>query len=140
MKALTKQLPGRSQKAVRKLVERLGIKRQVPANWRPIGSERMNRGLLVRKVTDTGNPKKDWKRVDVIEWESVHGPIPQGMELMVKDASRQRTMDNLGLFTKASNWERVKAKNMPREILELCQLRARIEREVERLSRQQQAE
>jgi len=109
----------------------------VPKFVRPIGSERMGRGHLIRKVTNTGQPKKDWKRVEVIEWEAVHGPLPPGMELMVNYASKPRTMDNLGLFTKAAHWERVAAKTPPPEVLELCQLRAKIEREVQRLSQQQ---
>lgn len=82
VKSLMQQLPGRSEKAIRELAARLGLKRQVPANWRPIGSERMDRGYLVRKVTDTGNPKKDWKRVDVIEWEAINGPVPPEMVLV----------------------------------------------------------
>ncbi|CAN7504892.1 HNH endonuclease [Acidovorax sp. LjRoot74] len=82
VKSLMQLLPGRSEKAIRNLAASHGLKRQVPANWRPIGAERMDRGYLIRKVTDTGNPKKDWKRVDVIEWETIHGPVPPGMVLV----------------------------------------------------------
>lgn len=132
-------LVGRTPRAVHLLARELQVNKVVhaPRFVRPIGSERMDRGHLIRKVTNTGRPKKDWKRVEVIEWEAVHGPIPPGMELMVKDASKPRTMDNLGLFTKADHWERVAAKTPPPEVLELCQLRARIEREVKRLSQLQ---
>lgn len=86
VRALAQQLPGKSEKAIRDLAARLGLTRQVPANWRPIGAERMDRGYLIRKVTDTGNPKKDWKRVDVIEWEAINGPVPPGM-ILVRERS-----------------------------------------------------
>ena len=48
----------------------------------PLGAERMNRGYLVRKVAETGIRKNDWKRVDRIEWEAMHGPIPEGYVLL----------------------------------------------------------
>lgn len=134
-------LPGRSVRSIRQKASELKLAKTVhaPKFVRPIGSERMDRGHLIRKVTNTGQPKKDWKRVEVIEWEALHGPIPPGMELMVKDSTKPRTQDNLGLYTKTAHWTRVRAKNVPRELLELYQLKARIEREVERLSRQQPA-
>jgi len=94
VKSLTQQLPGRSEKAIKKLAARLGLKRQVPANWRPIGAERMDRGYLIRKVTDSGNPKKDWKRVDVIEWEAINGPVPSGM-VLVQELSPISTLVHL---------------------------------------------
>ncbi|WP_313082618.1 hypothetical protein [Pulveribacter sp.] len=136
---LMPHLPGRTLKGIRQKAAEMEVGKLVhaPKFVRPIGSERMDRGHLIRKVTNTGQPKKDWKRVEVIEWEAVHGPIPPGMELMVKDASKPRTMDNLGLFTKADHWARVAAKTPPPEVLELYQLRARIVREVEWLSQQQ---
>ena len=132
VKVLKQQLPGRSEKAIRNLVARLGLKRQVPANWRPIGSERMNRGLLVRKVTDTGNPKADWKRVDMIEWEVVHGPIPAGKFLMLKDASKPRTLDNLALFSQLEHWERASVQRLPPELMQLVQLKGQITQAINR--------
>lgn len=132
VKALAQQLPGRSQKAIRKLAERLGLRREVPTSWRPIGSERMNRGLLVRKVTATGNPKADWKRVDVIEWEQVNGPIPPGKFLMLKDASKPRTLDNLALYSQTEHWERATAQRLPPEIMRLVQLKGQITQAINR--------
>lgn len=90
---------GRSGKAVRGLAKQLKIRKEVhaPKNWRPIGSERMDRGHLIRKVTDTGQPKKDWKRVDVIEWEAINGPVPNGMLLCLDRPGLPRTPENLVL-------------------------------------------
>lgn len=134
-------LPGRTARAIRQKAAEMKVGKLVhaPKFVRPIGSERMDRGHLIRKVTNTGQPKKDWKRVEVIEWEAVHGPIPQGMELMVKDASKPRTMDNLGLFSKADHWARVTVQRLPPEIVKLAQLKGQITQAIRRLEKRQAA-
>lgn len=48
----------------------------------PIGTERVYRGRRERKVAATGVRRLDWKRVEVIEWEAINGPIPEGMLLV----------------------------------------------------------
>ncbi|MGI4779826.1 MAG: hypothetical protein ACRYGA_17200 [Janthinobacterium lividum] len=112
---------GRSARAIRQRASALELKKVVhaPKNWRPIGSERMDRGHRVRKVTDTGQPKKDWKRIEVIEWEAIHGPIPTGHMLMVIDSSKPRTTDNLQLYTARSHLDRMTVNNQPPEIAAL---------------------
>lgn len=62
----------------------------------PIGTERAFRGYLLRKVSSTGIQIRDWKRVEVIEWEAIHGPVPQGM-VLVKQDRQPRTAENLKL-------------------------------------------
>ena len=120
--------------AIRRKAFTLGIKKIVPAprNWRPIGSERMDRGILIRKVTDTGQPKKDWKRVDVIEWEAVHGPIPEGYTLMLKDSSLPRTLENLALYTREEHWQRSSVQRLPPEAVVLVQLKGQITQAINR--------
>lgn len=54
-----------------------------PKNDRPIGAERISSKTLYRKISE-GNGKKDWKPVKNIVWESVHGPIPEGMIVTLK--------------------------------------------------------
>ena len=54
-------------------------------NRKPIGSERTTRdGYRLRKVAE---PNK-WAMVHVLNWEAVHGPIPQGHLLLFKDGDR----------------------------------------------------
>ncbi|MFC4922848.1 MULTISPECIES: hypothetical protein [Delftia] len=48
----------------------------------PIGTERISRGKIFRKVALTGVRRIDWKRVEVIEWEAINGPVPEGMVLI----------------------------------------------------------
>lgn len=54
----------------------------------PIGTEREIEGKIWRKVAMTGDRKTDWKRVEVIEWESINGKIPEGM-ILSRPASRR---------------------------------------------------
>lgn len=96
---------GRTERAVRQRAAILQVRpvSRPPTNWRPIGTERFDKdkGTMLRKVTDTGNPKKDWKRVEVIEWEALHGPIPRGKVLAIKLPGLPRTPENMILVTPA---------------------------------------
>ena len=137
------QLTGRNVPAIYRRAFDLGLKRPINSvrNWRPIGSERMDRGKLIRKVTDTGNPKKDWKRVDVIEWEAKNGPIPPGYCLMLKDGNGPRTQDNLALFTKKEHWARTTVHRFPPEVAALYQLQGQITQAISRrVKKEQQAQ
>lgn len=111
---LMPHLPNRSPKAIRLKARALKVVKteRPPKNWRPIGSERMDRGYLIRKVTDTGQPKKDWKRVDVINWEAIHGPIPEGMVLAVREPGLQRTLENLALVPHDQQFRRARHPQM----------------------------
>ncbi|QIL71632.1 hypothetical protein G7048_15490 [Diaphorobacter sp. HDW4B] len=117
---------------VQRQATKLGLRKHNKGSSKHIGSERMDRGYLIRKVTDTGQPKKDWKRVELIEWEALNGPIPAGMMLMVKNPALPRTMDNLGLFTSQQHWERVLVQNQHPELRQLCQLKGQITQAINR--------
>ena len=80
-----------------------------PSNtWRPIGAERMTKdGVVIRKVSDTGNKWKDWRPVQVIEWEAHNGPLPDGHIVVFKDRDRTNLApDNLEAITRAENMRR----------------------------------
>jgi hypothetical protein len=134
------QLTGRNVPAIYRRAFDLGLKRPAHPvrNWKPIGSERMDRGILIRKVTDTGRDKKDWKRVDVIEWEAKNGPIPPGYSLMLKDGNGQRTQDNLALFTKSEHFKRASVHAMPPEVAALYQLKGQITQAINRRTQKDQ--
>lgn len=60
---------------------------RLPTWTLPIGTERMQKGGLMRKVAEGGerhrnNWRKDWAYVHVINWTEQHGPIPDGHKLM----------------------------------------------------------
>lgn len=65
----------------------------IPANYRPVGSERVSAdGYIEVKVAD---PNK-WKPKHRIVWESVNGKIPEGYILIFRDNDKTNTdIDNL---------------------------------------------
>lgn len=101
----------------------------------PLGAERLDRdGLPIRKIANTGK-RQDWKRIDVIEWEAVNGPVPPGYMLMLKNFSLPRTLDNLALFTREEHLARVAVHTMPEELRPLMNLKAQITKAIKRLEK-----
>src|SRR5262245_33000115 len=52
-----------------------------------VGTERLHRGCLMRKTSETGNRSADWKYVHRIVWEEAHGPIPDGHCIIFKNGN-----------------------------------------------------
>ena len=77
---------GRSKEGIGSHARSLGLRRQTEramklgAGWqpraKPLGSERMEKGVLIRKVAVTPDPRRGWKPVEKIEWEAVNGALP----------------------------------------------------------------
>lgn len=67
-----------------------------PANWVPIGSERVNGdGYVDVKVLD-GQKQKNWKGKHICIWEDHHGPVPEGYAVIFGDGDRRNfDVDNL---------------------------------------------
>lgn len=75
-------------------------------NYKPIGFERISKeGYRERKIHDGLPFKSRWKLVHRIEWESAHGPVPNGMVLKCLGDK---------LDTRPSNWELVPRAMLPR--------------------------
>lgn len=66
------------------------VKGRRSPNYQPVGSERLVCGYRFRKVADElGVPwTKNWRQVHLIEWEAVHGPVPEGHALKCVDGDR----------------------------------------------------
>ena len=73
-------------------------KGQMPKNYRPVGSERVNvDGYLEIKVADP----KTWKAKHRVIWEEANGPIPKGSCLIFLDGNKKNiALDNLMLITR----------------------------------------
>ncbi|QMV44447.1 HNH endonuclease signature motif containing protein [Cohnella cholangitidis] len=69
-----------------------------PANYMPVGSERINTdGYVDVKIAD---PNK-WVQVHLLIWEAVNGPIPVGHVVIFADANKLNTHpDNLVLVSR----------------------------------------
>lgn len=74
-----------------------------PLNWKPIGSERVDRdGYVLVKVKDG----ERWRSKHVVLWEEVHGPIPDGYKLIFLNQNKlDIRIENLKLISKAEGLE-----------------------------------
>ena len=71
-----------------------------PANYRPIGSTRIDKdGYLQIKVSDGFRP---WRHLHRVNYEAKNGPVPKDMNVMFRDGNRLNCdPSNLILRTKA---------------------------------------
>ncbi|MEN2464948.1 HNH endonuclease signature motif containing protein [Ornithinibacillus sp. JPR2-1] len=76
-------------------------KGQKPANYKPVGSERVdNDGYLLVKVQEDGPWNKRWRHKHKILWEEVNGPVPRGYKLIFADGNKENiTLENLILVS-----------------------------------------
>lgn len=76
-------------------------KGNIPANYRPVGSERVNAdGYIEVKVAD---PNK-WKLKHRVVWESANGKIPKGCIIIFRDNDKTNTdIDNLLLIKRGTH-------------------------------------
>lgn len=114
-----------------------------PSNtWRPIGAERMTRdGVVIRKVSDTGQKWRDWRPVQVIEWERHNGPLPKGHIVVFKDKDRSNLdPGNLEAITRAENMRRNTIGRYPPEYRQAAITLGWFKRKINRYEEQQNAE
>ncbi len=73
-------------------------KGEIPKNYRPVGSERINvDGYIEIKVED---PRK-WKLKHIVIWEKENGPLPGGCAIIFGDGNKLNlNIDNLILVTR----------------------------------------
>lgn len=75
-------------------------KGQRPKNYKPVGSERIDRdGYLLVKVSDEGSWNQRWRHKHKFLWEKENGPIPKGHCLLFADGNKQNIdLNNLILI------------------------------------------
>lgn len=112
---------------------KLGVKRESRArHCSALGTERLHRGVLERKVAATGVRKLDWKRVEVIEWEEVNGPVPAGY-LLVKPRNVERHAEALQLIRLEEMPLAAARALAPVEVRELINIKASFGRQLSRI-------
>lgn len=68
--------------------------------YKPVGTERISKdGYIERKINDGKPEYKRWRMVQLIRWEEINGPVPDGYCLKCLDGNRQNT--------DPSNWEAI---------------------------------
>jgi hypothetical protein len=74
-----------------------------PANFQPVGSERVNKDghVEVRIRNPSGKLWKNWKAKHRMIWEKAHGKIPRGHIVIFADGNRRNfALDNLLLVSR----------------------------------------
>lgn len=76
---------------------------QRPLNYKPVGSERIDRdGYTLIKVSDDGPWHKRWRHKHKVIWEERHGSIPKGHAILFADQNKRNIdLDNLILITQS---------------------------------------
>lgn len=78
-------------------------KGQKPQNYKPVGTERVDRdGYVLVKVQDDGEWHERWRHKSRVVWEKENGPVPDGYTLVFLDRNRENcSVGNLRLVSRA---------------------------------------
>lgn len=95
-----------------------------PANWKPVGSERINvDGYIEIKVKEPNI----WKLKHRVVWEEHHQEVPKGMIINFKDGNKLNcNIDNLMLVSRSENAIANNQIRAPKEYRETAVLIARL--------------
>jgi hypothetical protein len=105
---------------------------QMPHNWKPVGSTRINsEGYLDIKVDDKAKGAKAWTAVHRLNWIAANGPIPKGWFIRFKDGNQRNPLiGNLELVDRATHLYRNYHGRYPLEVRQLVQLRGALQRQI----------
>jgi hypothetical protein len=107
-----------------------------PANHKPAGTIREVDGYLEIKIAEG---MRQWKLLHRVIWERCNGVIPKGQIVIFLDGNTKNiNIKNMSLLTKAENMKRNTVHNYPREILHLVQLRAALNRQINKRTEHEQ--
>lgn len=107
-------------------------KGHIPENWKPVGSERVNRdGYIEVKVEE---PNK-WRLKHRIVWEQLNGPIPKGYNVQFRNGNRQDlSIENLYIINRA---DQIRVENsihvrFPEDLRRIVRMKARVKMAIKR--------
>lgn len=114
-------------------------------NYQPIGTLRINNGVLEQKVTDDPSlyPARRWRPVARIVWEQAHGPIPEGHAVVFKPGCattdpERITADFLELLSRQELMRRnSRHTRYPPEVNRLIQLGGALKRKINNRTKDQ---
>ncbi|MES2148630.1 MAG: HNH endonuclease [Pseudomonadota bacterium] len=114
---------------------------QAPHNTLPIGSTKFDKsGVLLQKVSDAkGNNSKRWRGVHELVWVAANGPLPAKHIVVFKSGMKTNvfeeiTIDRVECISLAENMRRNTVHNMPKELVQLVQLRGALNRQINKRS------
>lgn len=116
-----------------------------PKTWVPVGATRVDErdGYVVRKVSDTGSRKADWRPLHVLAWEAANGPVPAGSIVVFKPGRKTTdvdavTTDAIECITRRENMLRNTYHRYGPEVAKLVQLRGAITRQINKRAEHEQ--
>lgn len=122
-----KKLPPETYSKVAPTMFRKG---NVPANHRPVGSERVNvDGYVEIKVAEPNV----WRQKHRVVWEQEYGPIPKGSNVQFRNGNRQDIrLENLYLISRR---DQLKTENSlmaryPEELRKVIRLKGTLKRQI----------
>lgn len=143
------EMLGRNVGAVKRQASVLGLrkvkrpktppqKKVLVRQFHHVGMERERKdGVMMRKVRLGTKYDAGWRAVHVLEWEAIHGPVPQGYHLERKVRPGEWTVANLHLVSlrdKAVEANKVR-QEYPPALNSMVKLRSLIQKEVDRLAK-----
>lgn len=111
-------------------------KGNIPANHRPVGSERLNvDGYVEVKIAE---PNK-WRGKHRVIWEREHGEVPKGYSVSFKNGNRQDfSLDNLILVSWSDLMNRNSLHRYPDELKEVIMLKGVVKRQINKYKKKRQ--
>lgn len=83
---------GRHPNAARTQFKKGGRTGRAADLYKPIGSERLSlSGYIERKINDDMPLQARWRAVHLINWETLHGPLPRGKCLKSRNGDKTNT-------------------------------------------------
>lgn len=121
--------PGRMKETQFRKGQRTGRANLV---YKPVGAERITReGYLERKINDDMPFNRRWRAVHLINWEQIHGPIPQGHVLAFRNGNpRDIGPENLELITRKELMLRNTIHHLPSDLKDTIMLAGRVKRAI----------
>jgi hypothetical protein len=116
---------------------------QRPVNTQPIGSHKLDKsGNLLQKISDaSGNSSKRWRGVQELIWCAANGPLPPKHIVVFKPGMKTNvfdeiTLDRVECISLAENMRRNTVHNLPKELVQLVQLRGALNRKINARTKQ----
>jgi HNH endonuclease len=104
----------------------------VPANVQEVGALRINTAGDIEIKLAPG--KRQWLSLRRYQWQLMHGSIPEGMVIHVRDGDPHNTQpENLELITRQENLRRMRER-YPKEIMQLMRLNGNLKSRIKKLS------
>lgn len=117
---------------------------QRPHTWKPVGTLRICGGQLERKTSERkGANHMRWEPVARLVWQAAHGPVPDGHIVVFRPGLKtlvleEITLERIECISRQENARRNVSWNRHPETAHLMHLRGQINRQVKRITREQQ--